>query len=268
MTCALATGFAPLIDRDSPISHYDLDQAFRRFDVSAADPRREDANAGKEKRVKAVLHWSVQSDPKRGGELFVYLLEQLRGHGQFVDEPNRRTPTHLVENLRSVLVREGLSLADDGSLAPVSLDGLAGRDLTDALKVYVGRARRGEGDGPLMAGNAKDLVEATARHVLVERYGDYNEHLDFRGTLHVAFEALDMGTLDPKACDDLLAGLDPDRIRALHQAVYLLAVVVNRLRNAEGTGHGRPHTAELGAIDGRLAREATGLVAGVLLDRI
>jgi hypothetical protein len=52
----------------------------------------------------------------------------------------------------------GYSLADEGTIAPLTLDGLSGRELTTALRVYIERARRGDTDAPLVAGTAKDLT--------------------------------------------------------------------------------------------------------------
>jgi hypothetical protein len=86
----------------------------------------------------------------------------------------------------------GFSIADDGTVAPLSLDGLSGRELTTALRVYVERARRGDADAPLVAGTAKDLAEATARHVLIEQGGSYRESMGFQGTLHNALAAIVM----------------------------------------------------------------------------
>jgi hypothetical protein len=54
---------------------------------------------------------------------------------------------------------------------PVVLDTLTGRALTDALKAYVRRARRGVLDAALITGTGKDLVEAVAAHALVQRFG-------------------------------------------------------------------------------------------------
>lgn len=66
--------------------------------------------------------------------------------------------------------------------------------------------------------------------------------------------------------------LDPDPHRALQQALFLVGVQANRLRNEVGTGHGRPvaslKTNALTPAEGRLVSRATALVAGALLDRL
>jgi hypothetical protein len=48
----------------------------------------------------------------------------------------------------------------------------------------------------------------------------------------------------------------------------LLACAVNRLRNATGTGHGRPAMPTLASEEARLAARTTALVAGALLNRL
>jgi hypothetical protein len=67
---------------------------------------------------------------------------------------------------------------------------------------------------------------------------------------------------------DLRKELSNDPVKRLHQCLYLLAVVVNDLRNAQGTGHGRSTPSKLQPGDGRVAAEAGGLAAGFLLDSL
>jgi hypothetical protein len=63
----------------------------------------------------------------------------------------------------------------DGDLRPRLLGSLSCRAVTRALKAQVRRAQEGADDAALVIGTAKDLVEATAAHVLVERYGSFQE---------------------------------------------------------------------------------------------
>jgi hypothetical protein len=51
-------------------------------------------------------------------------------------------------------------------------------------------------------------------------------------------------------------------------ALYQLAIAVNRIRNKAGSGHGRPFIPDLTNAEIRAATEATGLVAGRLLDAL
>jgi hypothetical protein len=80
-----------------------------------------------------------------------------------------------IQNLREAFTSEGFQLTETGELVPTVLDSLNGSELTEALKAYVRRARRGVLDAALVTGTGKDLVEAVARHVLIQRYGNYAE---------------------------------------------------------------------------------------------
>ena len=101
----------------------------------------------------------------------------------------------------------------------------------------------GDADAPLVAGTAKDLAEATARHVLIERGGSYSESMGFQGTLHNAFAAIGITPVGPSEWQAILTQLDVDPARRLQQCIYVTALAANKLRHAEGTGHGRPHDA-------------------------
>jgi hypothetical protein len=267
---ALATAISQMIDQDSPLSHDDLDTAFTRFKLRAGDPGRVDANGkyiGKHRRVKGVLTYAVDNEAEAGGRLIEYVVARLQGAGSFRDGSSNRLPADAVANAQAVFRGEGLTLTDDGSLVPTTLDGLTGTALTEALLAYVRRARAGVEDAALLTGTAKDLVEATARHVLEERAAGYSPHMPFPGTVFQAFNTLGFSGVTGNEFD-LRKQLSSDPIERFHQCVYLLAVVVNDLRNAQGTGHGRPFPATVSARDARAATQAMGLVAGLLLESL
>jgi len=50
--------------------------------------------------------------------------------------------------------------------------------------------------------------------------------------------------------------------------LYELGCAVNRLRNTEGTGHGRPFLPNVTDGEARTAVEAMGMIAGRLLDAL
>ncbi|WP_227645079.1 hypothetical protein, partial [Klebsiella pneumoniae] len=66
---------------------------------------------------------------------------------------------------------QGLILPEEGSLVRQSIEGLRGRELTEALRKYADRARRGAEDAALLSGTSKDLLEATAAHVITQKFG-------------------------------------------------------------------------------------------------
>ena len=79
-----------------------------------------------------------------------------------------------------------------------------------------------------------------------------------------AFTALGLAAMTPKQEQGGLPGARD----AMSVALYQLAIAVNRLRNKAGSGHGRPFLTDLTAAEVRAATEATGLVAGRLLDAL
>ena len=58
------------------------------------------------------------------------------------------------------------------------------------------------------------------------------------------------------------------RARRLQQALWLLAVAVNRFRNEEGIGHGRRLPATVTEEEARLSIQAMALVSQLLLDSL
>ncbi len=152
-------------------------------------------------------------------------------------------------------VGEPVELAVDGTLRARSLEGLAGRNLSYALRSYVTRARRGHEDSVLVAGTDKDLIEATAAHVLAERYGSYTP-ADFPTLLGQAFYALGLAAQRPK---QEAGGIEGARV-SMSVSLYELGCSVNRLRNKAGSGHGRPFVPELMGID-HLLRDRARLVS-------
>ncbi len=65
--------------------------------------------------------------------------------------------------------------------------------------------------------------------------------------------------------DIIIQGLDRDPVRALEQALFLAVCAVNRYRNQEGTGHGRPHLSRASEDQARPAGNVAGVVTTMLL---
>jgi hypothetical protein len=127
-----------------------------------------------------------------------------------------------------------VTLGSDGILTSKTLTNLNGHELTDALRSYVRRAKRGVEDAALLVGTGKDLLEATAKHVIIERMSAEPRQMDFPTLLGQAFYALGLAT----PADALQPSEHPRR--RLERALYEAGCAVNALRNREGTGHGRP----------------------------
>ncbi len=237
LTDAVIAALAKLVDDSQSLtgsrqpSHSEIEDQFRRADLIQADPNRFGRPIGKAKRVRGVLHWAIEEDPEKGERLVHFLVALVRGVGGFREGSNNFVGAEAIRSLREAFASEGYTLSETGELLPVVLDTLTGQALSEALKSYVRRARRGVLDAALVTGTGKDLVEATAAHALVERFGSYPQTANFPTLLGQAFVALGL-------CAVRTQNLTPQE--QLDLALYDLACAVNRLRNRQGTGHGRP----------------------------
>lgn len=240
-------------------SHSDIDFQVNRAGLAPGDPKTQGQLAGKAKRVRAVLYWGVEHAPDKA-ELFVAaLIAVVRGKGGFrVGSPNF-VGDDAIADAREAFRSEGYVLSAEGELYPSTLDNLSGVDMTTALEVYVRRAQRGSEDGALLVGTGKDLLEATAAHVISEKYGQYSTQDNFPTLLGQAFTALGLAT--PQTPTQ--PGDSPHR--RVERSLYEAGCAVNALRNKTGTGHGRPFLPTLSDDEARAAAQLMGIISGMLL---
>jgi hypothetical protein len=243
-------------------SHSDIDFYVGRVGLSSADPKAQGQTVGKAKRVRAILSWAVDNDPDAAGNLIESLISKIRGSGGFRPGSPNFVGQAAITNAIEAFGSEGYALASDGDLRPKNLDVLHGRELTAALKAYANRARRGAEDAALLAGTSKDLLEATAAHVLVAKYGQYPDRVNFPTLLGQAFIAIGLATPAEKTAAGELAH------KPMERALYESACAVNRLRNKEGTGHGRPWVSGLRDPEVQAAVRVAGCVAAYMLDKL
>lgn len=262
LTDSIITAVSRLLDdHKSPRdpSHSDLKTHIKRAGLIQADPS---SPCGKEKRVRAILGWAIENDERAGRHFVGLLIAEIRGCGGFRPGFENYVGAEPIENARAAFRSEGFDLATDGVLLPLAFDGLTGRDATEALRSYARRAIRGADDDPLVVGTSKDLLEATAAHVLTERFGDYPQQENFPTVLGQAFVALDIATSAHMQQPGEAAS------RRLERSLYDLACAVNGLRNREGVGHGRPWLPAVTSSEARVAIRAMGVVSDLLLDRL
>jgi hypothetical protein len=259
---AIITAVSRLVDdyqnpRDP--SHSDLKTQVRRAGLEAADPT---VPAGKEKRVRAVLGWAIEHDEAAGRTLVGYLVAELRGCGGFRPESPNYVGSDAIENARAAFRVEAFDLSLDGILLPINFDGLTGPEATEALRSIALRAARGADDDPLVVGTSKDLLEATAAHVLTECFGTYPETANFPSLLGQAFVAVGLATPEHAKKPDEPAG------RRVERSLYEAGCAVNGLRNKEGTGHGRPWLPSVSSSEARAAIRTMGTISDLLLDKL
>jgi hypothetical protein len=200
-----------------------------------------------------------EHDSSSGSLLIGYVLGALRGYGGFRPASPNYVGEEPIKNAQAAFAAEGFVLSSDGELTRRLLETLEGVGVTEALQQYVRRALRGSEDDALVVGTGKDLLEATAAHILVERWGTYSTGDNFPTLLGQAFTALDLTTPQTKQSPNERPQ------REFERSMYSLGCAVNRLRNKEGTGHGRPFLPTLSEHEARSAIEAMGLVAQFLL---
>lgn len=241
-------------------SHDDITFLIERHHLTPGDPRAEGQPMGKMRRVRSILNWALDNDPENGEAFLAQLISEIRGIGGFQVDSQNYCGAEAIKNAIAAFKTEGFELTEDEELLPQVLENLHSVALTEALEAYIRRAKRGALDAALLTGTGKDLLEATAAHILMERYGAYNTKWDFPTLLANAFLALELAT----ESDKRQAGERPQK--QFERQLFQAACAVNSLRNKEGTGHGHPWLPSVTNTAARAAVETMGVVAELLLD--
>lgn len=210
-------------------SHRDISRALTSAgygDDYTYDPNAQGPN--KEQRVLRALTEAMRQ-PARARDLLASVLSILRTAGLI--GTSETSPD--IDRLKRALASSGWYLTDDGHLQPfgdIDLD-TGGRA---ALDEQVDRLRRSTADPGLLIGTAKELLESVSKFVLGELGYPMDTKMDYNQLWHIARERL--GVL-PQQVDPDVPGADA--IRAIHQSTWNIADQINKLRNLQGTGHGR-----------------------------
>jgi hypothetical protein len=236
-------------------THSEIEFQVNKAGLKTADPKSQGQNVGKAKRVKATLYWALENNQQAGAKLIELLLSQIRAVGGFrTTSPNYVGKEQILNAINS-FDAEGYSLSESGDIRPKVLETLSGAQLTEALEAYARRAIKGSEDAALLSGTGKDLLEATAKHIIQTKYGSHPSSENFPTLLGQAYVALDMATPEhPKVANE--------------RAIYQMAIAINRVRNKEGTGHGRLRLTELKDYEGLSLIQSVGVVAEFLLNRL
>ncbi len=244
-------------------THSQLESLIERAGLADYDPGRERGRPiGKEKRARAVLNAALSTDEGAGGRLQGLIIAEIRGCGGFRPGSPNFIGRSVIEDAQSVFAAEGWALESDGEFRPIILDRFDGLEARATLRSYVRRIRQGSADDALVVGTSKDLLECAAAHVVVERFGAYSARDDFPTLLGQAFVAVGFAT----PADGVLPD-EPAR-RRVERSMYELGCAVNKLRNKEGVGHGRPFLPSVSAREARRAANAMALIGEALLDAV
>lgn len=263
---AVIVAVAALVDdsqseRRDP-SHSELEFQITKAGLRAGDPATQGNPVGKQKRIRAVLSWALEHAHAEGEAMVAGLLALIRARGGFREGSPNYVGKDAIQDATNAFRFEGYDLTPEGDLRATLLDNLTGVQLTDALNAYVRRAKRGHDDAALVTGTGKDLLEATAAHVLKTKYGTYPSGANFPGLLGQAFVAA--GLVTPQHPTQ---PLEPAQ-RRVERAAFELACAINTLRNKDGTGHGRPWLPVVTPAEARIAVEFMGVLAELLLNSL
>ena len=261
LTWPVAQAASALVHQDSPLSHDQLGRLFAGAGFGSADPG---TSKGKAKRMRDVMSHAMAHDTKAGALLVYRLISSIRGHGGFREDDPSYIGESAYLNLRDAYRASNFELDRDGELRRRVLDGVSPLESDEVLRAYVRRIQQGAADAPLVTGTGKDLLEATARRVLETHGRDYPGH-DFPGTLFHAFEAAGLPTPPSSAIQTLSRDLSSDPRERVQQVLYLLGCAVNKLRNEEGTGHGRAFAPAVTEREAEIAAKAMALISELLL---
>jgi hypothetical protein len=240
-------------------SHSDIEFQINRAGLGPGDPKNQGQPVGKAKRVRAVLYWGIEHSPDKAEEFVTSLVGLVRGKGGFRKGSSNFVGEEAITDARDAFLCEGYVLSAEGELYPSTLDNLSGISMTAALEAYVRRAQRGSEDGALLVGTGKDLLEATAAHVITEKYGQYPQQANFPTLLGQAFTILGLSTPQTPPQPG-----EPAQ-RRVERSLYEAGCAVNGLRNKAGSGHGRPFVSSLTDDEARSAVQLIGIISGLLL---
>jgi hypothetical protein len=265
LTDGIANAAARLVDDRNGSrypSHYDLERIIKECGLEPADPKRSGVPVGKAKRIRGVLLHALQYDAPAGQRLLSKLVTVVRSEGGFREDSGNYVGAEAILNLAGEVREYGFELTGDGHLRPLLLGTLIGAAVTAALRGYARRAQHGANDAALVVGTGKDLLEATAAHVLLERGVSYDPtKLRFPDLLSAAFVALHM-TIPTGAPPT------PTAQQRLEIALFDAGCAINTLRNKQGTGHGRPFPPTVTDPEARTAIQQMGVIAADMLRRL
>ena len=263
MNSEIASALARFFDGAKGPSHDELDRIFQKSGLARFDPapNPENREVGKMKRVRTALIDGASTDRRASLEFVLDLTAMLKARGCFIPTNDQFAGEQAIGALGAAMKNIGWVLDRSGDLFAENIAGLEGRQLSEALQQYVKRIQRGVDDSSLTIGSAKELLEAAARHILVESDGTYDQRADFPTTYFRASTVLGVGVPTGR----MIADLHADPMRAVEQGLGLAAIAINRLRNTAGTGHGRPAPSRATRRQGIIAAQSAAAICYVLL---
>lgn len=254
---------------DGP-AHTKLTQVFDRTGYGSIAPynfNNPNQKPNKENRIRFTIQAAIK-DPARSVELIEGLLAEYRAFGFFNTIEDRHNEKERLERYRlakQAFMRSGWELTESGEIFPAGVSSVVATTGRPAINEQLDRLRRGLEDPALMLGTAKEMLESTAKYVCEDFSAPYRENMKFD---ELWYHARDRLGILPEQVNLNQPGAK--ELRKILQSSWSIARMTNKLRNAEGTGHGRTFTTAIGpSVAHFVVREACSVVQLVLetLDR-
>ena len=249
---------------DGP-THTNLSQVFDQTGYGFAAPynfNSKNQQLNKVNRVRLTIQ-AAMKDPARAGELIEGLLSEYRAFGFFNTMEDMQDETKRLEKYQSAkqaFMRSGWELTESGEIFSAGVTSVVATEGRPAIQEQLDRLRRGTDDPALMLGTAKEMLESTAKYVCQTFSVPYRVNMSFDELWHLARERL--GIL-PEQVEQSQPGAK--ELREILQSSWSIARMTNKLRNDEGTGHGRTLTTAIGpSVAHFVVREACNVVQLVL----
>lgn len=254
---AVAATFADIFTAESPPTHSDMDVAFRRAGVSSpqSPPGTGIDSISKARRVTNAFD---QADEEKANGLIRALTMSLVSKRIF-EKSHDEVAQNLLAELRKNLARVGWELGPSGSLSPLGVINVqaGGRE---ALEQQIKRLRNSGDDVSLMLGAAKDSLEAAARFVLEERQESYQPDESLEALVNRVMKLAGISTRPADVSSEASKAL-----ATINQSVPKIAEAVRKVRNDQGTGHGRTVVATMSRPEAAFIRDLTLSVVNFLL---
>ncbi|UTH16252.1 abortive infection family protein [Macrococcus epidermidis] len=248
-------------------SHSQIESLINRFGLEDFDPSNGDKPVGKRKRIYGLLSSTLESPSEELGEQFAFsLIDMIRGLGGFRKESLNYIGEEAVANLKESLKNTGYTLSLNGVILEPLLDNMNELEKEEVLMGYVNRAKKGHQDAALVVGTSKDLLEATALHILTKVYHyDKDTYINFPTLLGQAFLAVDLCSNNNEINGD---DQSINARKEVEYSLYKLGCSINKYRNKVGIGHGRPFVPEISEEYSKVAIESMGMIAELLLSKL
>lgn len=213
-------------------SHHELDDALAATEFESPSVDETGMSVSKPKRIRAAFLQADAQGKAAVDQVVIAIIQELPRRGVFDGPYESEQVPQLVDSLRELLAAGGLILAKDGSItrgaAHVEVD-TGGRATVERLLT---KLRDPSLDPGAVIGTSKDLLEATAKHLLHE-FQPETRAGDMSGVVSQGMKAAGLSTQSPD-----IEGPDARGIAKARSLVYATAEAVTMLRNRAGDGHG------------------------------